>query len=84
MLEEQIGARLVNGEIAQFVQDEQRGVGVWLEFRFETARTFGSRQRVDAINGTGKEHGGALEAGGIAQGRRPMGFTVRMLVPSWS
>ena len=29
-LEEQVGARLVNGEIAEFVEDEERGLGVFL------------------------------------------------------
>ena len=80
-LEEQIGARLVNREIAEFVEDEQRGFGVFFEFRFETPSTLGGGQRVDDINGTGKEHRVALEAGGIAQRRRQVRFTLLMTMP---
>ena len=32
-LEEEIGPRLVNGEVAEFVEDEQRRFGVFFEFR---------------------------------------------------
>ena len=73
-LEEQIGACLVNREIAELVKDEQRGFGVFFEFRFETARTLSSGQGVDDINGTGKEHRVALEAGGIAKRGRQVRF----------
>jgi hypothetical protein len=65
-LEEQVGARLVNGELAEFVEDEERGFGVFFEFRFEPACTLCRGQGIDHINGTGKEHGVALQAGGIA------------------
>jgi len=82
-LEEQIGACLVNREIAEFVKDEQRGLGVFFEFRFEPARTFGRGQGVDDINGTGKEHRGALEAGGIAERGRQVRFALLMTMPSW-
>ena len=78
-----IGARLVNGQGAERVEDEQSRLGVFLEFRFETPRILGRGQRVDDINGTGKEHRVALEAGGIAQGGRQMRFTVLMTLPSW-
>ena len=74
-LEEQIGARLVNREIAELVEDEQRGFGVFFEFRFEPAGALGRGQGVDDINGTGKEHRVALEAGGIAQARSPGAFS---------
>src|SRR5215813_13307226 len=82
-LEEQISARLVYREIAELVEDKQRRFGVFFEFRFETARALRRGQRVHDINGTGKEHRAALEAGGIAQRRRQMSFTVLMTVPSW-
>jgi hypothetical protein len=46
-LEEQIGARLVNRQVAEFVEDEQRGFGVFLQFRFETPRILCRCQRVN-------------------------------------
>src|SRR5215831_7656203 len=73
-LEEQIGARLVNGQIAELVKDEQGGFGVFFEFGFEPARALGGGQGIDDINGTGKKHGVALQAGLIAQGGRQMRF----------
>jgi hypothetical protein len=65
-LEEQIGTGLINGQVAQLVEDEERGFGVFLQFRFEPADPLGRRQGVDDINGTGKEHRVALEARGLA------------------
>src|SRR6266571_1452273 len=73
-LEEQIGARLVNREVAELVEDEQRGFRVFFEFGFETPSTLCASQGVDHINGTRKGHRVALEAGGIAQRRGEVGF----------
>src|SRR5713101_1073573 len=55
-LEEQISAGLVNGKVAEFIEDEQRGFRVLLKCLFETPSTPGGSKRVDDINGTGKEH----------------------------
>ena len=82
-MEEQISARLVNREVAEFVEDEQRGFGVFLQFRFEPAGPLSSGQRVDHINSARKEHRVALEAGGIAQRGRQVRLTVLMTMPSW-
>src|SRR2546427_4251345 len=43
-LEEQIGARLVNREVAELVEDEQRGFRVFFEFGFETPSTLCASQ----------------------------------------
>src|SRR5467141_884570 len=85
-LEEQIGACLVNREIAELVEDEQRGFGVFFEFRFETARTLGRGQGVDHLNGTGKEHRIALEARRIAQrgGQMRLGVALKLTPAIWS
>ena len=80
-VEEQIGTDLVYRKIAEFVKDEQGGFGVFFELRFETARTLRSGQGVDDINGTGKEHRVALEAGGIAERGRQVRFTLLMTMP---
>ena len=73
-LEEQIGACLVNRQIAEFIEDEQGRFGVFFEFRFEPARALGCGQGIDDINGTGKAHGVALEASRIASGGRQVRF----------
>jgi len=80
-VEEEVGASRVNGERASRVEDEQSGRGVLCPFRFETARTLGGFQRVDDLHGTGKEHGGALEAGRRAQ-RRGQGVVPKPTPPS--
>jgi len=66
---------------ATLIKDQQRGFGVWLEGLFKTPSTPGGSKRVDHINGAGKEHRVALEAGGIAQRRRQVGFTLLMTMP---
>ena len=71
--EAQISASLGNGESAPRVEDAQRGFGVLLACLFETPSTPGGSKRVAHRNGAGKEHGGALEAGGRAQRRRQGG-----------
>ena len=63
---EQSRAHLVNRQVAEFVQEEQGGSGVFLQFRFETTRILGRGQGIDDINGAGKEDRVALEAGSIA------------------
>jgi len=69
---EQSGARLVNGAIAELVQDAPRGSGVFCEFGFEPARPLGRGQGVEASHGTGTAHRVPLAAGGIAPGGRQM------------
>src|SRR6266849_3210996 len=82
-LEEQIGARLVNWEVPKLVEDKQRGFRVFFEFGFETPGALCCGEGVDHLNGTGKKHRMALEAGGIAQRGRQVSFTVLMTIPSW-
>ncbi len=38
-MEEQVGARLVNGKVTEFIEDEQRGFRVFLKFLFETTKS---------------------------------------------
>jgi hypothetical protein len=66
-LEEQVGTGLVNGQVAEFIENKQCGFGVFLKFLLETTCTPGSTQRVNDIDGTGKENRVALEAGDIAK-----------------
>ena len=41
-LEEQIGAYLVNREVPELIEDEQRGFRIFFEFGFETPGALGS------------------------------------------
>src|SRR5713101_2526461 len=82
-LEEQVGACLVNREIAELVEDEQRRFRVFFQLGFETSGTFGRGEGIDHLNGTGKEDRGALEARGRAQGCRQGGVALLMTMPSW-
>ena len=73
-LEEQIGSALVDGQVADFVEDEQRGVGVFAQFCFEGAFGLGGVQGVDDVDGVGEEDTNALLAGGVAERGGEVGF----------
>lgn len=47
-LEEQIGSALVDGQVADFVENEQGGVGLFAKFGFEGAFGLGGVQGVEA------------------------------------
>lgn len=74
-LKEQVGAGLVNGEVAEFIEDEQGGLGVFFELGLEPSGPFGLVERVNDINGAGKEHRMALETSRIAKRRGQMRFS---------
>ena len=65
---------LVDGQVAQFIQEEDSRSQVFLELRFEPVCGMGSGEGVDGIDGGGEEDGFALEAGGITKGGGKMGF----------
>jgi len=74
-LEEEVSAGLVDRQIAQFVEDQQRGREELLEFTFKPALGLGGAQGVDGLDRGGKEHRVTLETGRMAQGGGQMGFT---------
>ena len=74
-LEEQISSALVDGEVADFVEDKQSRVGVFAQFGFEGAFGLGGVESVDDVDGVGEENAHALLAGGVAECRGKMGFT---------
>src|SRR5271163_539948 len=74
-LEEKIGPALVDGEITDFIQNEQGWDEVFAQLGFEGAFGMGGAQGVDDIDRVGKEHAHALLAGGVAERRGEMGFT---------
>jgi hypothetical protein len=61
-LEEQIGSALVDGQVADFVEDEQGGAGVFAQFGFEGAFGLGGVQSVDDVDGVGEEDADALSS----------------------
>ncbi len=62
-LEEEIGTALVDGEVTDFVEDEELRVEVAAQFRFEVAFELSGAESVDDINGVGKEDGVTFLAG---------------------
>jgi hypothetical protein len=67
-LEEQVGAALVDREIADLVEDEQRWSELFPEFGLEGAFTLGGGEGVDdAVDGVGKEDALGALAGGVAE-----------------
>lgn len=73
-LEEEIGTALVNGQVADFIEDEKGRCGVFAEFGFERAFVLSGMEGVDDINGVGKEHAESLLAGRIAKRGGKVGF----------
>jgi CRISPR/Cas system-associated endonuclease Cas1 len=59
-LEEQVGAVLVDRQVADLIQDQELGPEVFSEFAFEGAPFLGGAQVVDDIDGVGKENRVAL------------------------
>jgi hypothetical protein len=68
-LKQQVGSGLVNGEVAELIQDEQGRLGVFLELCLESPGDLGLGQCIDHINSAGKKDSMALETSGVAQGR---------------
>ena len=73
-LEQEVGTALVDGEIADFIKDEEGGGGVFAQFGFEGAFGLGGVQGVDDVDGVGEEDALAVLAGGVAEGRGEVGF----------
>jgi len=73
-LEEQVGSALVDRQVADFVEDEQRGVGVFSQLGFEGALGLGGLQGVDDVDGVGEEYAHALLTSGVAKRGGEVGF----------
>ena len=73
-LKEKIGAVLIDGQITQFIQAEYSWAQVSFELDFQAICGMGSGERVDGIDGSGKEDGFAVKAGGITQSGSQVGF----------
>ena len=73
-LEEEFAAALIEGEVAEFVEDEHAGGLVAFDFAGELVRGVGGVEAVDDIDGGCVEDGMALQAGGMPQGASEVGF----------
>ena len=71
-LEQRVGAELVDRQIAELVDDKQRGLEQTRHLALDAAGRLGGGQRIDDIDGTGKQRRAALEASGMRQGDRQM------------
>src|SRR5215467_8393970 len=69
-LEQQVGAMLVDGEVAELIDDQHGGLQVTAELVLEAAGRLRGRQRVDDVDGGGEEHGVSTNAGGMAKRNR--------------
>ena len=74
-LEEQIGAMLVNGQVAEFVKDEEGWPEIGFQTVFELSRSLCSRQGVDDIDSGSEQDTISFETGLIAKGGCQVGFT---------
>lgn len=74
-LKEQLCAPLVQGQISQFVDDQYFWALVMLDLPGELAIGFGGAKPVNHVNGGGKEHAMAAQAGCIAQSDGQMAFS---------
>ena len=73
-LEQQVGAGLVDGEIAEFVEDQQPGSDIASEVAFELTGGLGGGEGVDGVDGAGEQHGVAPLARLQAEGCDQMGL----------
>ena len=73
-LEQEVGSALVDGQVADFIEDEQGGCGVAAQFGFEGAFGLGGVEGVDDVDGVGEEDALAVLAGGVTQGGGEVGF----------
>ena len=53
-LEQQVGPGLVDGEIAEFVEDQQPGSDIASEVAFELTGALGGGESVDGVDGAGR------------------------------
>src|SRR5215472_11920205 len=71
-LEQQVGAVLIDREVAELVDNQHGGLEVTLELALEAASGLGRRKSVDDIYGGGEQHRVSIQAGGVAESNRQM------------
>lgn len=73
-LEEQIGALFVDGQVAEFVEDQQGRSDIFPEFLPQALRGLGGNEGVDHVDGGDPPHGMAGQAGLPSEGRGDVAF----------
>ena len=74
-LKQQIGAGLIDRQIAEFVKNEQRRLAVAVQRLFQAPAALGGGERIDHLHSGREAHAMALQAGGIAERGGQMGLT---------
>ena len=64
-LKEEVGAGLIDGEVAEFINDQETWREELFKLRFEAVGGLSGGESVDDIDGDGKEHGFAHETGSM-------------------
>ncbi len=66
-LEEQIGTALVDGQVSEFVHQQDSGTEIFLEFDGQASSVLRGGERVDDVNGCGEQNAVTSLTGGMAQ-----------------
>ena len=73
-LEQEVCPALIDGQVADLIEDQKRRGRVFAQLGFERPLGLGGVEGVDDIDGVGEEDAHALLAGSVAEGRGEMGF----------
>jgi len=74
-LEQELSTSLIEGEVSQFVNNQESRVLVTLNFASQLTAGFCGAEAVDYINSSSKQDAVAGQASGMAQGGGQMGFS---------
>ena len=74
-LEEEVGAALIDGKVADLIKDEDGWGEIFAQFGFEGAFVLGGGEGVDHVDSVGEENGFSAQACGVTKGRGEMGFS---------
>lgn len=74
-LKEQVGSSLIDGQIAELIEDQKPRAEIFFEFAFECSCLLSRGEIVDDANGVGKEHGMAFQTGRVTQGSGQVRFS---------
>ena len=73
-LEQQVGSGFVDGQKAEFVQDQKGRPGIFFQGLHHFSGGLGGSKVVDDIDGGGEQDGMSFQTSGITQGSGQMGF----------
>ena len=73
----EVGAALIDGEVANLIEDKDGWGEIFTQFGFEGAFVLCGGEGVDDVDSVGEENGLSVQAGGVTKGRGEMGFSRR-------